>query len=206
MRRRVLANGDLHRPHAPRASRPVPRMAVVNSRPGRYSSTSTGWRNRSSSRTQTFLRASADSTRECSSTPLPVPSARGLANSGNGRSIDLMSSDDAHDAEPGRVQTRGLDHPLGHGLVQRQRADQRIGEGIRNPVHLQQGRHLGLAAAAVQAFGKVEDQVPPFAGGQLPGEGQAVADALDRVAEGLAASAPGRRSSPPSRTRPPVPR
>ena len=77
------------------------------------------------------------------------------------------------------------DHPLGHGLVQGQGADERIGEGVGNPVHLQQGRHLGLAAAAVQALGDVEHEVPPFAAGELPGQSQAVADALGGVSERL---------------------
>ena len=77
----------------------------MNSRPGRYSSTRTGWRNFSSSRTQTLPRSSGDSMRECSSTPLPVPSARGLANSGSGRSTALMSSDDR------TTQNRGVCRP-----------------------------------------------------------------------------------------------
>ncbi len=35
----------------------------------------------------------------------------------------------------------------------------------------------------MQALGNIEDEVPPFPAGELPGKAQAVADALDRVAE-----------------------
>jgi hypothetical protein len=53
---------------------------------------------------------------------------------------------------------------LGHGLVQGERHHQRIGEGIGDVVGIEQRRHLGLAADALEALGDIEDEVPALAG------------------------------------------
>ncbi len=68
-----------------RAFLPVPITAVVNSRPGRYSSSSTCCPKASSSRAHAARSSSGPSMRERSSMPLPVPSAMGLAKSGKRR-------------------------------------------------------------------------------------------------------------------------
>ena len=75
-----------------RAAAPVPTMPVVISRPGRYVSTSTGWRNVASSRSHVARSSAGVCTSDLVSTPLPVPSASGLQNSGNGRHTPSMSA------------------------------------------------------------------------------------------------------------------
>ncbi len=65
-----------------RAEAPVPKIPTVNSRPLRYSSTSTGWRYSSSSSVHTASKSDCDSTRDFSVTPLLDPSPAGFTNIG----------------------------------------------------------------------------------------------------------------------------
>jgi hypothetical protein len=66
--------------------------------------------------------------------------------------------------------------------VQRQRADERVGERIRDLVGLEERRHLRLAAEARHAFGDVEHEIAPPTGDELGRERAHVTDALDVVA------------------------
>ena len=61
---------------------PVPMIAVVNSRPGRYSSTSTGCPWAFNSASQTARSSSGVPIREAGVMPFPVPSPMGFAKSG----------------------------------------------------------------------------------------------------------------------------
>ena len=67
--------------------------------------------------------------------------------------------------------------------MQGQAEHERVGEGVGDPVQVEQGRHLGLAADAVHPLGDVEHQVPAAAGDQGRGQLAAVADPLGLVAE-----------------------
>ena len=81
-------------------------------------------------------------------TPLPVPSATGLANRGNGRSIWAISAGSLDDGEPGRRHACRSNDRLRQSLVQREGHHQRIGERVRDAVGIEQGRHLRLAGDA----------------------------------------------------------
>ena len=59
---------------------------------------------------------------------------------------------------------------LGRTLVQRKRQHERIGQGVWDPVRLQQRRHLGFATVAVQPLGEIEHQVPAVALHQARGQ------------------------------------
>ena len=88
-----------------------------------------------------------------------------------------------HEREARRRHAAAARHVLRHALVQRQCADERVRERVRDPVRLEQRRNLRLAAEAGDAFGDVEDEVPAPACDEPRGERAHVADALDLVAE-----------------------
>src|SRR5207245_10891398 len=74
------------------ASGPLPRIATVNSGPGRYVSTSTGSAYRSTRNRTRSRSAAGPSHRLLLNTPLPDPSATGFTNTGNGSASRSTSS------------------------------------------------------------------------------------------------------------------
>src|ERR671918_594166 len=96
-----------------RASGPLPRMATVNSAPGRYVSTSTGWaycskRKRARSRSRAGV-----SHKLLANMPLPDPSATGFTNNGK-RSATRSRSWGRSTSAKGAVETPGdVEHEIG---------------------------------------------------------------------------------------------
>ena len=67
--------------------------------------------------------------------------------------------------------------------MQAEREHERIGEGVRDPVGVEQRRHLRLARDAVQALGDVEHEIPALARQQPRHQRGQLADPDRRVAE-----------------------
>ncbi len=112
-------------------------------------------------------------------TPLPVPSATGLANNPVAESAESVQIGHAVDHQKvGRGQAGVTDDALGHALVQGQGHDHGVGKNERDGVGIQQGRNQGLAAETVHAFRYVEHQLPAAAGGKGVYQILGIADAL----------------------------
>ena len=115
------------------------------------------------------------------------PFSRSLGNGfgeegkGKGDAGDLQGGFD--DGKIGRRDSEIADHPFGHPLVEGEGQDQGVGEGVRDVVGIEEGRHLGLAAEALQPLGDVEDEIPPVSGDETLGQCPDVADPLRLVAQ-----------------------
>ena len=172
-------------------------MPTVNSRPGRKRSTSTGCL-KFSSRLLAGARqlvALADDRSGRDALARPLGHRLDEIGRGEGRTAAASPGCSTSD-EVGRGDARVAHDALGHALVQGERHDQRVGEGVRDAVGVEQRRHLGLAADAAQALGDVEDEIPAVAAGQPLRQPPDVADAIGRVAE-----APDRRLDAVDRSR-----
>ena len=115
--------------------------------------------------------------------PTLDPDATGFTNNGYGSWTRATSAADRHDGEVGRRHSEAAHDVLGDPLVERQREDEPVGEGVRDLERVKQCGHLRFAREAEHALGVVEDQVPSIAGGQPGGERLDAADAIDRMSE-----------------------
>jgi hypothetical protein len=116
-------------------------------------------------------------------TPLPVPSATGLAKKRERQPNIGQFGYVGHHRKLRRADAGGGDDVLRHTLVQRQGAYERIGKDVRDGVSVQQCRHLRLAADAMHAFTDVEHEIPAFAGHEPARELSQVTDAYGLESE-----------------------
>ena len=181
-------------------------MPTVNSRPGRNSSTMTGCLKSSRSSAQSGQSERAIVHDRFRGDPLARPLGHRLEKVGrreaNRRGVGLVLDE----REIGRRNPRVADDVLRHALVQGERHDERIGEGVGDLVEIEDRRHLRLAPGAAKPLGDVEDEVPPVSPGEPLDEPPGVADPIGRVPEPPYRASRARRSFPRDRTRRSLPR
>ena len=166
----------------------------------------TGCLKSSSSSAQSGQRSARSFTIDFEVIPLLVPSATGLTKVGrretDRRGVGLVLDE----REIGRRNSRVADDVLRHALVQGERHDERIGEGVRDVVEVENRRHLRLAPGAAKPLGDVEHEIPPVPCGEPLDEPPGASDPIGLVAEPPDRASRARRSFPRGRTRRSLPR